>query len=144
MYPIAERHNVKPKSTDFVLTHQQHPSMTTRPDDLTITLYRLDAILERKFRIKVHGAIIDVVVEVKFEILTCTVLFYTLEICRIIAPNLTGTTMAVLTGPSPHPLWTTTRWKYGLQFLVDITRCFGSRCRSHIVLATKLHDAIHV
>jgi hypothetical protein len=48
MYPIAERHNVNSKSTDFVLTHLQHPSMTARPDDLTISIYRLDAILERK------------------------------------------------------------------------------------------------
>jgi hypothetical protein len=52
MVPIAgEGHNVFPKS--FVLTH--HQSMTTRPDDLTITICRLDAILERKLFVMMHG-----------------------------------------------------------------------------------------
>jgi hypothetical protein len=50
MYTTAERRNVKPKSTDCVLIHQQHSSMATRLDNLTAPTYRLDVILERKFR----------------------------------------------------------------------------------------------
>jgi hypothetical protein len=146
MYSTAERRNVNLKSIDCVLTHQQHPSMATRPDNLTVPFYRLDAILERKFEM-MYSYLLLLKVKEKFKILTFTImplLYCTLEICRINASNLTRTEMAVLTGTSSRPLWTTTRWKYGLRFLGDITRCVGSRCRSHTVLATKLHDAIYV
>lgn len=53
MHSIAERHNVDRRSMEFVLSHQQHRSMTTRPDNLTISICRLDAILERKFEMMV-------------------------------------------------------------------------------------------
>jgi uncharacterized protein YfbU (UPF0304 family) len=69
MYSTAERHNVNPKSTDCVLIHQQHPSMATRPDSLTVPMYRLDAILERKFEMIVNGLLL---LKAKFDILTYT------------------------------------------------------------------------